>query len=94
MSKNLKHKLRTSRQQLSKLLCRHSFVARHDVTTISAKKFWRKGGWTVAYLPGGYQLVVSRAGVLYLIACHVAMPVQARNQDVIRTMRRAYAYLL
>jgi hypothetical protein len=92
--RSLDDKLRTSKRQLGKLLCRHDFVDRHGMKAMAAKQFWRKGGYVLAWLPGGYQLVLSRAGVLYLIKCYVAVPVKPRNKDVIRTMRRAYAYLL
>lgn len=78
-------------RELGRQLCRSSFAYRHGLPTLSEKRFWRRGGWTIAYLPHGYKLAVSRDGVFYLIRCHVAMPVAARNKQVIAVIWKAYA---
>lgn len=91
MSPSVRAALNDARRILGKQLSREDFKQRHGMKTITADTFWKRGGYALAYLPGSYKLACDKRGNLYLIACHMAMPVTARRKDVLKTMRQAYA---
>lgn len=93
MSPSMRERLNETRRALGRQLSRTDFRKHGKLKSVHADDFWKRGGYVIAYLPNGYKLACNRDGTLYVIKCHLAMPVTC-SQRVRQTMRQEFSQWL